>query len=447
MRAPRRGGGRAGPHARQCALLTPSPVSLLLFYCYVEPLWSEARQEEAIAFCVARGAALKLGGRIRVAREGFNTTVSGSYDAVREFAAALKKWDAAFLQAEFKYVDGEPNEKHFAELKVIPCAELVHYGLNPMRGLAPKCTGTHLEPADFHKKLQEPNTVLIDVRNHYEVGIGHFGGQATLLDPLMRVSTEFPAWARSQETKAQLEGKQVLMCCTGGIRCERASGVIRELQGVQMNGVFQLQGGIEKYLQAFPDGGLWQGKNFTFDKRGDVARSTTAQSEVALPSLSALSVCCACAKPWDVYLGKRKCAGRPSGKAGGAACGVPVLVCESCLTDRVPLESLRCPLCAPGGPKGGQAAPPAAKPKPAKPAKQGGKQGGKQGAKPAGGAPGAEKGARKPGTKAERVAKRRKEDARKKRRREEKRAAQEKAALARVKPWVPPPRPAPPAEE
>lgn len=335
-------------------------------------------------------------------------------------------------------MDGEPNEKHFTELKVIPCKELVTYGLDATRGLAPKSTGTHLEPADFHKKLLEPNTVLIDVRNHYEVGIGHFAGEAELIDPLMRVSTDFPGWARSAATAQQLEGKQILMCCTGGIRCERASGVIRELAGVEMSGVYQLQGGIEKYLQVFPDGGLWQGKNFTFDKRGDVARSTTAESAV-LPSLSILSICCACSKPWDVYLGKKKCAGHPSTKPGSALCGVPVLVCESCLTARVPPESLRCPLCAPPGQR-------AAKPAGTPAGKPAGKAAGKPSGKPAAakppkpaGAGSAEKGIRKPLTKEEKVAKRRKEDQRKKRRREEKRAALEAAQARRARPAPPPP--------
>jgi UPF0176 protein len=80
----------------------------------------------------------------------------------------------------------------------------------------------------------------------------------------MRVSTEFPMWAK--ENIDSLRDKQVLMYCTGGIRCERASALIRSLGH---DNVFQLKGGIHKYLEAFPEGSesQWSGKNYTFDKR------------------------------------------------------------------------------------------------------------------------------------------------------------------------------------
>jgi UPF0176 protein len=82
--------------------------------------------------------------------------------------------------------------------------------------------------------------------------------------PQMRVSTEFPMWAK--ENIDSLRDKQVLMYCTGGIRCERASALIRSLGH---DNVFQLKGGIHKYLEEFPEGSesQWSGKNYTFDKR------------------------------------------------------------------------------------------------------------------------------------------------------------------------------------
>lgn len=67
--------------------------------------------------------------------------------------------------------------------------------------------------------------------------------------------------------RSQLKGKEVLMYCTGGVRCERASALLQSEIGNEINGCFQLQGGVEKYLQEFPDGGFWRGKNFVFDKR------------------------------------------------------------------------------------------------------------------------------------------------------------------------------------
>jgi predicted sulfurtransferase len=121
--------------------------------------------------------------------------------------------------------------------------------------------GTHLEPVLYHEKIAEQNTVIIDVRNHYEDRIGHFeppssdsdnqsdqkkkqkvaatttgddgddGGDEKTppvwLNPKMRKSTEFPAWLDDPATQQQLQGKQVLMYCTGGIRCERASALLK----------------------------------------------------------------------------------------------------------------------------------------------------------------------------------------------------------------------------
>jgi predicted sulfurtransferase len=98
--------------------------------------------------------------------------------------------------------------------------ELVHYGLDnskapPQLG---QYQGTHLEPRDYHEMLAADNTVVIDVRNHYEAAIGRFNpppNGAEFLDPHMRKSTEFPVWLDNEETKERLRNKQVLMYCTG----------------------------------------------------------------------------------------------------------------------------------------------------------------------------------------------------------------------------------------
>lgn len=242
-----------------------------------------------------------------------------------------------------------------------------------------------MEPKDYHQKLSEPNTVVIDVRNTYESDIGRFGkqegvGGATLIVPAMRKSTDFPAWITKEETKQMLQGKNVLMYCTGGVRCERASALLKKEYGESVQGVFQLQGGIEKYLMQFPDGGFWHGKNYVFDKReafsvdnregvggvlktGSTTHTQDAASapekkkkkrkrtdEEAPPTEDILGVCAVCAVPWDRYIGKKKC----------AMCGVPVLMCEKCCTKKAdkplptssaaaastcPSSVLRCPLC------------------------------------------------------------------------------------------------------
>jgi len=244
--------------------------------------------------------------------------------------------------------------------------------------------------------LKKDNTVVIDVRNHYETILGRFNGQmvtkkadegkgnqkvlndekkisvtkkngAEYIDPLMRKSTDFPEWLSKPETKEKLQGKNVLMYCTGGVRCERASAYLRKQMASQVNGVYQLQGGIERYLKAFPDGGFWRGKNFVFDKReaisvdnvegdgGVIRRCKRPNKKIGknndkgnfyesdlendLPSK-----CCVCDKKWDRYVGKKKC----------YTCGVPVLMCDKCMSkksDKVPGMKLdvRCSLCVAEG--------------------------------------------------------------------------------------------------
>jgi predicted sulfurtransferase len=184
------------------------------------------------------------------------------------------------------------------------------------------------------------------------------------IDPKMRKSTEFPAWLDKDETKEMMKGKQVLMYCTGGIRCERASALLKykietdpAVKDLNIKGVFQLQGGIDKYFKEFPDGGYWKGKNYVFDKRfahappkidGEVhGRSRDGDtdpkaSENSFPSKNsdAMGKCEACRKPWDMYRGKRRC----------PTCGVPSLICKECfLADKEGTKKLgkevRCDLC------------------------------------------------------------------------------------------------------
>jgi len=133
----------------------------------------------------------------------------------------------------------------------------------------------------------------------------------------------------------------------GGIRCERASAYLKGQMGESVQGVYQLKGGVENYIKAFPDGGLWRGKNFVFDKReavsvdnpdgdgGVIRKVEKSAKDDGLPSY-----CCICKIKWDRYVGKKKC----------FCCGVPVLMCDSCMSkkpDKSPEMqlSVRCPLC------------------------------------------------------------------------------------------------------
>jgi len=284
-----------------------------------------------------------------------------------------------FCNTEFKLTTDLPLAQKFGELKVLKVVEIVRYGLEGQK--APpiqQYSGVHLEPKHYHKKLAESNTVIIDVRNHYEAAIGRFvpptkensGGEkdATTtrtegpkwIDPKMRKSTEFPAWLDKEETKQMMKGKQVLMYCTGGIRCERASALLKykmetdeTVKDLGIKGVFQLQGGIDKYFKEFPDGGYWQGKNYVFDKRfahappkidgelhGRVGDKEEEHDSKVSTNTSAMGRCESCYKPWDMYRGKRRC----------PTCGVPSLICKDCfLADKQGRKKLgkevRCDLC------------------------------------------------------------------------------------------------------
>jgi len=147
-----------------------------------------------------------------------------------------------------------PQDRSFKDLKVLPVKELVFYGVNNEESLNDVTDDIHhLCPQDFHQKLESKNKdiVVIDVRNAYESVIGRFSGQiktggAKLIDPMMRKSTDFPKWLEKDSTKEDLKNKEVLMYCTGGVRCEKASALLRREMGDSVKGIYQLQGGIEK---------------------------------------------------------------------------------------------------------------------------------------------------------------------------------------------------------
>ena len=193
-------------------------VTLLLFYQYVEPIWSLEKYQKMIKDMGSLGHKLGLTGRMRVAREGLNCTLTGSREKIVEFCLTLRQ-QSEFETTEFKLTNDLPEPQRFPHLKLIEVIELVHYGLEGEK--APPIQdykGVHLEPQEYHKKIAEDNTVMIDVRNHYEAIIGHFqppkkanGEGPQWLDPNMRKSTEFPIWLDKPETKEKLKGKQVLM--------------------------------------------------------------------------------------------------------------------------------------------------------------------------------------------------------------------------------------------
>jgi predicted sulfurtransferase len=484
---------------------TKRAAAILLFYQYIHPTWTVQQLQHIQDYLVRIGQERSMiGGRIRIAPEGLNVTLSAmdttermdAMTALHHFVQDLHVIDDVFrTTTDYKYIPNLTCDRHFHSYHILPVQELVYYGfnnnhidMNHHHSFSVPTTTTaivgakHVPPELFHRLLageditsnenedgtnpaptrscsvpmltnqehdrdtessqcnkeketngktteKKKDIVVIDVRNHYEAALGRFDGQeqyvaataATMTDanpnvgedsasaiattkrnsdtvsktttalsvaqyinPKMRKSTDFPIWV--QKNAAELVQKdRILLYCTGGIRCERASQHLstvlhnelaqykatkqKEHEQKQNDEtadnddtvkdqppeIYQLQGGIEKYLQTFQGtgGGFWRGKNFTFDKReaisvdnmnGDggvvkVVKSKTAKGTAKAANLNTIPdcQCVLCHQYWDRYIGKKKC----------VTCGVPILVCDQCCSTQKDSirTSAKCPIC------------------------------------------------------------------------------------------------------
>jgi len=193
-------------------------------------------------------------GLVLVAPEGINGTVCMPPDNMDAWKAAIK--DIVFGRSVI-FKDATADDYVFPRYKVDLRTEIV---TADMPGVFPTSTrNNHLSPQEWHETiLNDPNVVVIDTRNDYEVKIGKFKGA---IDPNLDVFTEWPKYV--EENPLDKDTK-VLMYCTGGIRCEKA---IFAMQERGYSNVWQLEGGILKYFEEFPDGGAFEGECFVFDDR------------------------------------------------------------------------------------------------------------------------------------------------------------------------------------
>ena len=223
---------------------------VLLYYCYSRIEDPEAFREEHHLMCLE----LNLRGRIIVAAEGLNGTVSGLREDCEKYMETIHA-DPRFAHTEFKI---ESLDKHaFAKLHVRVKPEIVHSGLLEINPNVR--TGKYVEPAEFREILrkQDEDTVIIDMRSNYEHNVGKFKGAVTLDIENFR---DMPEKIKELE---QYKDKKVITYCTGGIKCEKASAFLLE-QGFK--DVYQLHGGIIKYgIEA--EGENFEGKCYVFDNR------------------------------------------------------------------------------------------------------------------------------------------------------------------------------------
>lgn len=223
----------------------------LLYYCYSRIEDAEQFASNHLQFCKS----LNLVGRIIVADEGLNGTVSGTVESCKIYMDTLHA-DPRFSKIDFKIDDVE--EPSFIKMHCRYKAEIVHSGLRDPGIINPeKKTGIHLEPADFVKMKDDQDVVIVDVRSNYEHAIGRFRNAVTFDIENFR---DFPAMINEL---AQYKDKKIVTYCTGGIKCEKASALLLH-EGFE--NVYQLHGGIIKYGKE-AGGEDFEGKCYVFDNR------------------------------------------------------------------------------------------------------------------------------------------------------------------------------------
>ena len=201
----------------------------------------------------------KIKGTILLASEGVNGTICGTENSIAQFIETLEK----LLKVSDINVKYSWSEKQaFRRFKARKKKEIVTIGLKQINPT--KSVGKYIKAGEWNQFLEDPDSVVIDTRNEYEIKIGNFAGA---LNPQTSSVREFPAWVQ-KHLKPLIEEKPSLkigMYCTGGIRCEKATSYLIE-EG--FSDVHHLEGGILKYLEdVSSENSLWNGECFVFDQR------------------------------------------------------------------------------------------------------------------------------------------------------------------------------------
>ncbi|MES2337356.1 MAG: rhodanese-related sulfurtransferase [Pseudomonadota bacterium] len=229
----------------------PLPIRVAALYRFTSFADPAALKVPLLGLCVAQD----VYGTLLLAREGINGTIAGSDAAIDAVLAHIRTLPGC---GDLTVRESRSATPPFHRMKVRLKREIVTMGephIDPVNA-----AGTYVAPQDWNALIADPDTVLIDTRNDYEVGIGTFAGA---IDPATASFSEFPDWLRANRDR--LAGKRVAMFCTGGIRCEKATAFVKA-QG--FDDVHHLKGGILAYLEAVPPAdSRWQGECFVFDQR------------------------------------------------------------------------------------------------------------------------------------------------------------------------------------
>ncbi len=254
------------------------PIRIAALYQFARFDDPKTLRAPLLALCEANG----VRGTLLLAREGINGTIAGSdsgVEAVLDHIRTLPGCDA--IEVKESRAEGLPFHRTKVRLK----KEIVTMGqpdLDPLAGV-----GTYVAPEDWNALISDPDTIVIDTRNDYEVQIGSFEGA---IDPQTTSFREFPEWFRAMRAELEAEGRspKIAMFCTGGIRCEKSTAFARA-EGVE--DVFHLKGGILNYLEHVPESeSLWRGECFVFDERVSVGHGLAPGDH---------GLCRACRRPLD----------------------------------------------------------------------------------------------------------------------------------------------------
>jgi UPF0176 protein len=196
-------------------------------------------------------------GTLLLAPEGINGTIAGTSVGVETVLGHVRRLPGcAGLDVKYSQAETMP----FHRMKVRVKKEIVTMGqpgIDPTRD-----AGAYVSPEEWNALISDPDTLVIDTRNDYEVRIGSFAGA---VDPKTASFREFPAWFRDRRDVLLAGKSRVAMFCTGGIRCEKATAFLKA-EGVKQ--VFHLEGGILRYLEMVAkESSLWEGECFVFDQR------------------------------------------------------------------------------------------------------------------------------------------------------------------------------------
>jgi UPF0176 protein len=269
---------------------------ILLYYKFINIKNPEEFKNDHLALCKE----LNLKGRILISHEGINGTCSGTVEDTEKYMETLKSYPG-FSDTVFKIDESENHAfnklhvKHKSILTLLPEDEV-----NPNN-----IVGTYLKPKEFYEMLQRDDVIIVDGRNDYEYEIGHFRGA---INPDVQNFKQFPEWI--DKTLGDKKDKKILSYCTGGIRCEKLTGVFLN-KG--FNEVYHLDGGIITYgKDEEVKGKLWDGKCYVFDNRISVQVNRTEEDIV-------ISKCSICGMPSDRYINCRN-----------DDCHDQFICCESC---------------------------------------------------------------------------------------------------------------------